>query len=65
MRMKYPIEQVSNLLKGAATLLPTILTLWVFLSVYAFIDNKIATPIADLIKGRLVQTESGNAAASR
>ncbi len=49
--------------RGLATLLPTILTLWVFLSLYSFIDGKIATPIAELIKGRLVETEIGSSIA--
>lgn len=49
--------------RGLATVLPAILTLWVFASIYSFIDGKIATPIADFIKGRLVETEWGNSAA--
>jgi uncharacterized membrane protein len=49
--------------RGLATLLPTILTLWVFVAVYSFVDDKIASPIATAIKSRLVQTESGNALA--
>lgn len=49
--------------KGLATLLPTILTLWVFVAVYGFVDGKIASPIASLIKDRLVETEGGNAIA--
>jgi len=51
--------------RGLGTVLPMILTLWVFASVYGFIDGKIATPIADFIKGRLIETESGNALAVR
>jgi uncharacterized membrane protein len=46
--------------RGLATLLPAILTLWVFASIYAFIDNKIAAPIADFIKTSLEETETGN-----
>src|ERR1700722_9397300 len=49
--------------RGLATLLPAILTLWVFASIYSFIDGKIATPIANLMKQGLVDTETGNVAA--
>src|SRR5271170_2701141 len=49
--------------RGLATLLPTVLTFWVFVSVYGFIDGKIATPIAGLIKQGLVETETGNSIA--
>ncbi|MBI3724599.1 DUF502 domain-containing protein, partial [bacterium] len=46
--------------RGLATILPTLLTLWVISSVYGFIDERIATPITSAIKSRLVATESGN-----
>jgi uncharacterized membrane protein len=49
--------------RGLATLLPTVLTLWVFVAVYGFIDGKIAQPIAGFIKDRLVATDTGNAIA--
>lgn len=49
--------------RGLSTILPVILTFWVFFSVYSFIDGKIAAPIADLIKNRLVETGLGNTVA--
>ncbi|HZV02172.1 MAG TPA: DUF502 domain-containing protein [Planctomycetota bacterium] len=49
--------------RGLATLLPMVLTLWVFWSFYSFIDDKIASPITTRIKNVLIDTETGNAAA--
>lgn len=47
--------------RGLATILPTVLTLWIVIAAYAFVDQTIARPIADGIKSRLVETELGNA----
>lgn len=47
-------------LRGLATVLPTVLTLWIVLATYAFVDVSIAGPISDSIKTRLVENPSGN-----
>lgn len=46
--------------RGLATLLPTVLTLWVFAAGYGFVQGKIADPISSFIKDRLLATERGN-----
>ncbi|MCA8920979.1 MAG: DUF502 domain-containing protein [Planctomycetes bacterium] len=47
--------------RGLATILPTVLTLWIVIASYSFVEQSIAQPIADGIKSRLVETELGNA----
>lgn len=47
-------------LRGLATVLPTVLTLWIVLATYAFVDVSIAGPISGRIKARLVETPGGN-----
>lgn len=47
-------------LRGLATVLPTVLTLWIVLATYAFVDVSIAGPISDGIKTRLVESPQGN-----
>ena len=46
--------------RGLATLLPTLLTLWVFATVYGFVQGKIAEPISTFIEDRLAHTSTGN-----
>ena len=47
-------------LRGLATVLPTVVTLWVVLATYAFVDVSIAGPISGAIKRQLVETPVGN-----
>jgi uncharacterized membrane protein len=47
-------------LRGLATVLPTVLTLWIVLATYAFVDVSIAGPISGSIKAQLVETPRGN-----
>jgi len=47
-------------LRGLATMLPTVLTLWVVIAAYEFVDGSIAAPISEGIKTRLVETDLGN-----
>jgi uncharacterized membrane protein len=44
----------SVFLSGLGALLPTILTLWVLVACYSFIDRNAATPISDLLKDRVI-----------
>src|SRR5439155_1243004 len=46
--------------KGLATLLPTVVTLWVVLAAYNFINGNFASPITDLLKRQLEDTQTGN-----
>ncbi len=50
----------SVFLKGLATVLPTLLTLWIVFAASEFIVRTIAAPISDGIKDVLVSTEVGN-----
>lgn len=52
-------------LRGLATLLPTLVTLWAIFATWSFMDGAIATPITGAIKDQLVATEVGNAAVFR
>lgn len=47
-------------LKGLATLLPTVVTLWVVVAVYNFINDKFAAPIAGVLQSQLIDSETGN-----
>ena len=47
-------------LRGLATVLPTLLTLWIVYACWGFVNNGIAGPIANGIKDQLVQTKLGN-----
>jgi uncharacterized membrane protein len=47
-------------LRGLATILPTLLTLWIVWACWGFVSTTIAGPIANGIKTKLVETESGN-----
>jgi len=47
-------------LRGLATLLPTLLTLWIVTACYGFVTKWIAEPIADGLKTQMVSTELGN-----
>jgi uncharacterized membrane protein len=47
-------------MRGLATVLPTLLTLWVVYACWGFVNNAIAAPIANSIKNQLVQTQVGN-----
>jgi uncharacterized membrane protein len=47
-------------LRGLATILPTLLTLWIVWACWGFVSNTIAGPIADGIKTKLVETDGGN-----
>lgn len=50
----------STFLRGLATVLPTLLTLWIVVATWQFLDGTIARPISESIKTRLVTTEGGN-----
>src|SRR3954465_612993 len=50
----------STFLRGLATLLPTLVTLWAVYATIEFMSTTIARPIADGIKTRLVETSAGN-----
>jgi uncharacterized membrane protein len=50
----------STFLRGLATVLPTLLTLWVVVATWTFLDGTIAHPISESIKGRLVASDLGN-----
>jgi uncharacterized membrane protein len=47
-------------IRGVATLLPTVLTLWVIVAGYGFVQGKIAEPTSTFMKERLLATEAGN-----
>lgn len=55
----------SAFLKGAATLLPTILTVYILLATWNFIDHNIAAPLNAAIKGQLKATAAGRESAVR
>ena len=55
----------ATFLRGLATVLPTVLTLWVVFATLDFMSVNIARPIADGIKERLVETDAGNEAVFR
>lgn len=50
----------STFLRGLATVLPTLVTLWVVVATWQFLDGTIAKPITEAIKTRLVETDLGN-----
>jgi uncharacterized membrane protein len=50
----------STFLRGLATVLPTLLTLWIVVATWQFLDGTIAKPITEVIKTRLVETGVGN-----
>lgn len=50
----------STFLRGLATVLPTLLTLWVVVATWQFLEGTIARPISEAIKSRLVATDLGN-----
>ena len=45
-------------LRGLVVLLPTVLTLWIIVQAYRFVDKTIADPINDGLKAGLVQLTS-------
>jgi hypothetical protein len=47
-------------LRGLATMLPTLLTLWVVWACWGFVSSSVAAPIANGLKSQLVSTEVGN-----
>jgi uncharacterized membrane protein len=55
-RAKYRIA----FLKGIATLLPTILTIYILAFCYSFLDTNVGQPINSAIKSQLKSTEIGN-----
>ena len=52
-------------LKGLATVLPTLLTLWIVFACSEFVSKTIAAPISNSIKTQLVETQLGNEVAFR
>lgn len=52
----------STFLRGLATVLPTLLTLWIVVATWQFLEGTIARPISEAIKTRLVATDTGNEA---
>lgn len=50
----------STFLRGLATVLPTLLTLWIVIATWQFLEGNIARPISEAIKTRLVATALGN-----
>ncbi len=50
----------STFLRGLATVLPTLLTLWIVVATWQFLEGTIAAPISEGIKARLVETSAGN-----
>ncbi|RMG14585.1 MAG: DUF502 domain-containing protein [Planctomycetota bacterium] len=50
----------SVFLRGLATILPTLLTLWFLWACWGFVSNTVAAPIAGGIKSWLVETRLGN-----
>lgn len=55
-----PQAYKSTFLRGLATVLPTLLTLWVVVATWQFLEGTIARPIAEGLKTRLVETGAGN-----
>jgi uncharacterized membrane protein len=55
----------SAFLKGVATLLPTILTVYILLWTWSFVDENIARPINGAIKAQLEATSAGREVAVR
>ncbi len=47
-------------LRGLATMLPTLLTLWIVWACWGFVSSSVAAPIANGLKTQLVSTEVGN-----
>lgn len=47
-------------LRGLATVLPTLLTLWIVYACWGFVSSTIAAPIANGLKTQLVSTDVGN-----
>ena len=47
-------------LRGLATMLPTLLTLWVVWACWGFVSSSVAAPIANGLKTQLVSTQVGN-----
>lgn len=50
----------STFLRGLTTMLPTLLTLWIVVAAWGFLEGTIAAPISEAIKTRLVATATGN-----
>src|SRR5688572_25284341 len=55
-----PQAYKSTFLRGLATVLPTLLTLWIVVATWQFLEGTIARPISEGIKVRLVETDAGN-----
>jgi len=62
-----PIKQKYKraFLKGLGTLLPTILTAYILLWTYNFVDENVASPLNNVIKTQLRTTETGRDVATR
>ncbi|NIM60900.1 MAG: hypothetical protein GTO30_04380, partial [Acidobacteria bacterium] len=44
--------------RGLVVLLPSVLTLWIVVKAYQFVDNTIAEPINAWVRGALIQTSA-------